>query len=425
MAVAATMGRGKLGAGLGTLLAALAIAGCGVQEGDEPTTPVTEEPITELTIYSSLPSLGPDREEAAAVRRGIDLALAQAGGRVGEIAIAHRPLDNATAEENGWSAAHVSANARRAAQDDAAGVYIGELRSAASVLSMPILNEGRLAQISPAASAVGLTRDGPGAQEGEPERYYPTGEAHFVRLIPDDGIQGAVLARLMVEERCMRAALVNDGQLEPAQLVPVVAADLGEQGAEVVLDDVLGEEGLPPDLVAERAGEADADCLLYAGGATPQAAQLLLQVAEQLGESAALFAAKGLAEPSFFAPRSGPLPPELGRRLTLTVPPSGEPGSRVRSALLNELGPGAQDDPASRYIVYGYEAMQLALDAIARSGTGRREDIVDALLNTQNRQSVLGTYSIEDGGGTTLSEYAVFGVDDTGTLVQRRVVSVG
>ncbi|MBW3549195.1 MAG: ABC transporter substrate-binding protein [Actinobacteria bacterium] len=409
---------------MGAAIVALALAACGAQEEPEPTTPV-EEPITGLTIYSSLPSLGPDTEEAAALRRGMDLALAQAGGGVSDIAITHEPLDNATPEENGWSAARVSANARRAAQDDAAGVYIGELRSAASVLSMPILNEGRLAQISPAASAVGLTREGPGAQEGEPGRYYPTGEAHFVRLIPDDGVQGAVLSRLMGEERCLRAALVNDGQLESAQLVPVVAEALPGEGVEVVLDDVLGEEGLPPDRVAERAGEADAGCLLYAGGATPQAAQLLLQAAEQLGERTSLFASKGLAEPSFFAPRDGPLPPQLSQRLILTLPPSGEPASPVRTALLNELGPDAQDDPASRYVLYGYEAMQLALDAIARSGTGRREDIVDALLETQDRRSVLGTYSIEDGGGSSLREYAIFGVDDMGTLVQRRVVGVG
>jgi branched-chain amino acid transport system substrate-binding protein len=97
----------------------------------------------------------------------------------------------------------------------------------------------------------------------------------------------------------------------------------------------------------------------------------------------------------------------------------------VRTALLDALGPGAQDDPASRYVLYGYEAMQLALDAIARSGTGRPEAVVDALLETQDRRSVLGTYSIEDGGGSTLAEYAVLGVDDTGALVPRRVVGVG
>lgn len=415
----------RCSAAVGAAVAVLALAGCGAQEDPEPTTPVTDEPISELTIYSSLPlSAGPDREEAAAARRGIELALDEAGGAVGDIAITHEGLDNATAGENGWSAARVSENARDAAQDPDAGVYIGELRSAASVLSMPILNEAGLAQISPAASAVGLTRQGAGAEEGEPGRYYPTGEGHFARLIPDDGVQGTVLARLMAQERCLRSALVNDGALEPAQLVPVVAQELRGRGAEVVLDDVLGEDGLPPDRVAERAGEADADCLLYAGGATPQAAQLLLQVAQQLGESTALFASKGLAEPAFFAPPGG-LAPELAQRLTLTVPPGGEPSSPVRAALLAELGPGAQDDPASRYVFYGYEAMQLALDAIARSGTGRREDIVDALLETQDRRSVLGTYSIEDGGGSTLAEYAVLGVDETGALVPRRVVGVG
>lgn len=407
------------------VVAALALAGCGAQEDPGPTTPVTDEPITELTIYSSLPSLGPDGEEAARARQGIELALEQAGGNAGDIAITHEPLDNATREDEGWSAAEVSANARDAAQEDDTGVYIGELRSAASVLSMPILNEAGVAQISPAASAVGLTREGLGAEEGEPGRYYPTGKGHFARLVPDDGVQGAVLAGLMGDEGCMRVALVNDGELEPAQLVPVVAQTLRDQGAEVVLDAVLGEEGLPPDRVAGRAGEADADCLLYAGGATPQAGELLTRAGEQLGESTALFAAKGLVEPSFLAPRSGLLPPELAQRLTLTVPPDGAPESPVRAALLDELGPGAQDDPASRYVLYGYEAMQLALDAIARSGTGRREDIVDALLDTQDRRSVLGTYSIEDGGGSSLREYAVLGVDDTGALVPRGVVPVG
>lgn len=409
---------------LGAFWAAVAVAGCGAENEPEPTTQTTEEPVTRLTVYSSLPSVGPDREEAGAARRGIDLALEQAGGRAGSIRVVHESLDNATAQEGGWSAARVSENARRAAQDASAGAYIGELRSAASVVSMPILNEGGLAQISPAASAVGLTREGPGAQEGEPERYYPTGERHFVRLIPDDGMQGAVLAQLLAAERCGRTALVNDGQLEPAGLVAVVADALRGEGGEVVLDDVLGEEGLPPDRVAERAGEADAGCLLYAGGATPQAAQLLLQAAEQLGERTPLFASKGLAEPSFFAPPSG-LPLELGRRVTLTVPPEGEPASPVRAALLDELGPDAEQDPASRYVLYGYEAMALTLDAIARSGTGRRQDIVDALLETRDRRSVLGTYSIEDGGGSSLREYAVFGVDAKGRLVRRRVVAVG
>jgi branched-chain amino acid transport system substrate-binding protein len=52
--------------------------------------------------------------------------------------------------------------------------------------------------------------------------------------------------------------------------------------------------------------------------------------------------------------------------------------------------------------------MSLALDAIKRSGTGKREDIVKALFATKNRDSPLGTYSIDPNGDTTLTDYGVY-----------------
>jgi branched-chain amino acid transport system substrate-binding protein len=55
--------------------------------------------------------------------------------------------------------------------------------------------------------------------------------------------------------------------------------------------------------------------------------------------------------------------------------------------------------------------MRLALDAIQRSGTGNKEDIVKALFDTKDRESVLGTYSIDENGDTTLTDYGVYSVD--------------
>jgi branched-chain amino acid transport system substrate-binding protein len=60
--------------------------------------------------------------------------------------------------------------------------------------------------------------------------------------------------------------------------------------------------------------------------------------------------------------------------------------------------------------------MRLALDAIERSGTGDRADILKALFETKDRESVLGTYSIDENGDTTLSDYGVYTVKD-GELV--------
>jgi branched-chain amino acid transport system substrate-binding protein len=52
--------------------------------------------------------------------------------------------------------------------------------------------------------------------------------------------------------------------------------------------------------------------------------------------------------------------------------------------------------------------MSLALDAIKRSNTGTKEDILKAIFATKDRPSVLGTYSIDKNGDTTLTDYGVY-----------------
>jgi branched-chain amino acid transport system substrate-binding protein len=69
-------------------------------------------------------------------------------------------------------------------------------------------------------------------------------------------------------------------------------------------------------------------------------------------------------------------------------------------------------DDADPYAIYGYDAMQLALDAIKRSGTGERDAILQAIFATEERESVLGTYSIDANGDTTLSDYGAYTIED-------------
>ena len=54
--------------------------------------------------------------------------------------------------------------------------------------------------------------------------------------------------------------------------------------------------------------------------------------------------------------------------------------------------------------------MRLALDAIERSKTGEKADIIKALFETKDRSSVLGTYSIDENGDTTLTDYGIYSV---------------
>ncbi|HEV3377707.1 MAG TPA: hypothetical protein VG126_10575, partial [Thermoleophilaceae bacterium] len=151
--------------GLTCLLAiAAGITACGDDDGDE-------EPgrsgADSVNVYSSLPLQGAQRLQTLAMVNGIKLALEQKGGKAGDITVKYTSLDDSTAQAGNWAPEATSANARRVAQDDNAIAYIGEFNSGASAISMPLLNEVPIAQISPANTAVGLTSDEPGADEGE------------------------------------------------------------------------------------------------------------------------------------------------------------------------------------------------------------------------------------------------------------------
>ena len=67
-----------------------------------------------------------------------------------------------------------------------------------------------------------------------------------------------------------------------------------------------------------------------------------------------------------------------------------------------------------RYGAYGYEAMSLILDSIRRAGDqgDERGAVVDAFFDTQDRDSVLGTYSIDEVGNTTLGVLAGYRIVD-------------
>ena len=153
-----------------------------------------------LTVYSSLPLQGASRPQSENVVKGEKLALEQAGGKVGDYTIKYTSLDDSTAPAGKWDPGATAANARKAAQDKSTIAYLGEFNSGASAISIPILNEAGIQQISPSNTAVGLTKSGPGADKGEPDKYYPTGKRTYARIVPIDNIQGTALGNFMKDE---------------------------------------------------------------------------------------------------------------------------------------------------------------------------------------------------------------------------------
>ena len=366
-----------------------------------------------LTVYSSLPLQGASRPQTTAMVNGIKLALEQAGNKAGDFTIKYESLDDSTAQAGTWTPEATSANARKAAQDDSAIAYIGEFNSGASAISIPILNEVPLAQVSPANTAVGLTTDEPGADQGEPDKYYPTGERHYVRIVPKDTIQGAALATLMKDEGCTNVYILNDKEVYGAGLSRNIESSAEEQGLEV-----LGNEGIDPKApnfrsLASKMANEGMECFVYSGITANGAVQLYKDVSAAAPE-AKLFGPDGVAESGFSDPAEGGIPAEVASKTLVTVATLSpdeypEEGQKFFADFEKTYG---EDNP-DPYAIYGYEAMALVLDAIERAGEdgNDRQAVMDALFDTQGRESVLGTYDIDENGDTTLTDYGIYSIE--------------
>jgi branched-chain amino acid transport system substrate-binding protein len=378
-----------------------------------------------VTVYSSVPLQGASRASTADLVDGAKLALEQAGGKAGDITVKYVSLDDSTAQAGNWTPEATSANARKAAQDKSTAAYLGEFNSGASAVSIPILNEAGVPQISPANTAVGLTTNKPGATPGEPDKYYPTGTRTYARIVPIDTIQGAALATLMKQDGCTKLAEVNDKEVYGQGIAKNTELAAKDQGIDVVMNEGIDPKAPNYRSLAQKAKSEGADCFAFQGVTANNGVQATKDFAAALGSSAHLYGPDGVCESAWVDPKEGGIPASLAPRTKCTVatlPPDQYPasGQQFFDAFKQKYG---KDQP-NPYAIYGYEAMSLALDAIKRSGTGEKADVLKALFATKDRQSVLGTYSIDQNGDTTLTDYGSYKVEN-GALAFDQTVKAG
>jgi branched-chain amino acid transport system substrate-binding protein len=350
--------------------------------------------------------------EAIALSNGIRLALGQAEGRAGKVRVRYRALDDSTRATGKVSPGAAAHNARTVVRDDDAVAYIGELDEG-SPYSIPFTNEGGVAQIGTADTAVGLTTDEAGAATAEPDVYSVSGKRTFVRIVPRATIQGAALVSLASQSGCTKLAIANDGTRFGTGLAQSLQAAAGAQQLGIALDVTLDARKTNYRSQARMARLGGADCFAFAGLPSSVATVAYEDFGAALA-GADLFGPDRLADASFTDTHAGGVSAALARRIRLTVLalPPGYPPTSQRFAREYERAYHEKPLPSS---LYGYEAMRLVLDAIGRSGDDHRAGVIRALFETKDRKSVLGAYSIDANGDTTLASYGV------GSIVHGRV----
>ena len=371
-----------------------------------------------VDVYSSLPMQGASSAQTIPLVNGIKLALAQANNKAGQFTVNYTELDDSTAAAGKWDPTQTAANARRAATDPKAVYYIGEFNSGASEVSIPILNTGGIPQVSPANTYVGLTTSLPGSAAGEPQKYYPTGNRTYLRIVPIDSIQAAADLQAMKQAGCTKVAVANDKEAYGQGLATLLGLEKGYYGVNIVSDTGIDPTAGNFRTYAQTVASEGADCFFFAGIVSNGAVQITKDVNAALPK-AKIFGGDGVCTSSYTAASQGGVPASIDPLIECTVATlnlQSYPGGKAFLAAYEAKYGGTAPDP---YAIYGYEAMKLGLDTIAGLGAngGNKADVLKALFATTNRSSVLGTYGFDKNGDTTLKSYGLYKVGSTGLPV--------
>jgi branched-chain amino acid transport system substrate-binding protein len=371
-----------------------------------------------VDIYSSLPLQGASSAQTVPLVNGIKLALSQAGNKAGQWTVNYQSLDDSTAAAGQWDAGQTAANARKVASDPKAVYYIGEFNSGASEVSIPILNQAGIPQVSPANTYVGLTTNLPGSAPGEPQKYYPTGKRTYLRIVPIDSIQAAADLMAMKQAGCTKVAVANDKEAYGAGLAQLLELEKGFYGVTIASN--TGIDPTAPNFrsYASTVKDQGADCFFFAGIVAAGAVQITKDVHSAI-PTAKVFGGDGVCTDTYTNATKGGIPASLYPLTECTVATQdlkAYPGGRDFLAAYKAKYGVSNPDP---YAIYGYEVMKLGLDTIKQLGAKGNDKaaILQALFAIKARPSVLGTYGFDKNGDTTLKSYGLYKVGSDGEPV--------
>jgi branched-chain amino acid transport system substrate-binding protein len=373
-----------------------------------------------LKIISSFPLTGASLTQTETIVNSIKLGLRQRNNAVcsGAYTVEFESLDDASAATGRWDAAIEQENATKAVSDPAVIAYLGTWNSGAAKVSIPILGDANLVMVSPANTYPGLTKEnGADLSIGEPGVYYPSGVRNYARVVAADDIQGAVGAKWAQDLGAVNVYVLDDAQLYGKGVADVfdkTATDLGlvvvgHESIDVAAPDYqalmtkisTSNAGGPPDLiylgmvVDSNAAQLIKDKVSVMGDNTG----VLLMSPDGLQTQATIDGAGADVAEGMYSTVAG-LPVDL-------LP---QKAQDYRAQYEAEYGP--TNEP---YAVYGYETISVVLDAIegvcaAGGDPTDRATVRDAVFATKDYDGVLGTWSFDANGDTSLTDMTSYQV---------------
>ena len=408
-----------IAAGGGALLAVAAVAAIvALSDGDDTSgaaalpgatcSPVASAPgaTPELLVAADLPLSGIDRSLGTEMDAAIRYVLSERDFRAGDYSVGYQVCDEAT-QGGVADQKRCEQNATNYAHNPSVIAVIGAFSSACARFEIPITNRAGLPMVSPSTTSVGLTNAGPGAEPGEPERLYPTGERTFARIVADDSVLAAANGLLARRLALGRLFLLESGS--PGRPFEGLV-DAVDYAAERLGVRVVGRARWDPvarrfPALVERVRHARPDGVFLGGALIQNEGHLIRELRAALPR-ARLLAPDGFSATDALIDVAG----SAAEGMTVTI--SGTPaealapqGRRFVAGFTADLGVTPET-----YSIYAAQAAEVVLDAVAGSD-GTRASVVRELFRTRVQDGIVGDFSITPAGDSTAREISIYRIE--------------
>jgi branched-chain amino acid transport system substrate-binding protein len=364
----------------------------------------------QVIVASDLPLQGSSRTQTLQMTGAIRQVLASAGWKAGDVTVGYQSCDDSTAQAGKWDPGKCSQNANAYAENQSMLGLIGTFNSGCAAVIIPVLNQapgGGLAMVSPANTYVCLTEGGPGCADDEPDRYYPTGARNYARVVAHDAFQGAALAEFMQEQGTTKLYILNDREAYGLGVATNTRGAAEHLGIEVVGFDAWDPRASNYEALMNKIKDSGADGVFLGGLIDENGAQVIKDKVKVLGdnETVKLYMPDGFTTQQTIDEAG--VENTRGAFFTVAGVPIDEfTGSAAD--FIAEFEPTLGGDPVDPYAIYGAQAAQILLDAIANSDY-TRAGVIEQVFNTQVEGGFLGDFEINENGDPALASGAVVG----------------
>ncbi len=352
-------------------------------------------------IVSDLPLKGDSAERSKQQNDAIVQEIARKGWQAGnDIQVAFQACDDSIASTGEWDENLCRSNAQKyAANPDVIGV-IGTYNSGCAAIEMPVLNGasgGGVPMVSPGNTFVCLTEPSPRlCKPDEPGKYFPSGNRNYIRVVPNDAVQGAGMASFANEQGIRKPFILiaSDDPTSEGQ------GRTFEGAAKSLGMSIAGVERYDPkassytDLM-KKAKAAGADSVFLGAILEENGAQLIEDKVSVLGPNGG--AVKLLAPDGFAQQNTIDQAGSASAGMYVSLPGK-VPGSLTGegSVFVNELRSQVGDQPIEVFAPYAGQAAAVLLDAIRVGKT--RAGTIDTLFATKVTDGITGNFAITPSG---------------------------